>query len=120
MPKYERKAKRPTTLAQFQQYLQEHHQAAQPDSIPSTVPYREIVACGYQGGMSHLRDFMRALRPAPAAERVVHFTTEMGEHLQVDWLEFRQGGSPLHAFCATLGFRQASYVNSSATRRWKH
>ena len=34
----------------------------------------------------------------------------MGEQLQVDWVEFRKGHAPLHAFCATLGYSRASYV----------
>lgn len=110
VPKYERKLTRPTKLAQFEQYLRDRHQAAQPDVIPATVLYREIAAQGYQGGMSQLRAFMRALRPAPPADPVVRFETAMGEQLQVDWVEFRKGEAPLHAFCATLGFSRASYV----------
>ena len=110
VPKYERKQKRPTKLAPFEQYLRGRQQAAYPDVIPATVLHREIVGRGYKGGMSQLRAFMRTLRPAPAAEPVVRFETAMGEQLQVDWVEFRKGGAPLHAFCATLGFSRASYV----------
>ena len=110
VPKYERKVARQTKLGQFEQYLRERHQAAQPDVIPATVLYREIAALGYQGGMSQLRAFMRRLRPAPPADLVVRFETAMGEQLQVDWVEFRKGSAPLHAFCATLGFSRASYV----------
>ena len=40
----------------------------------------------------------------------MRFETAMGEQLQVDWVEFRKGGAPLHAFCATLGYSRASYV----------
>ena len=110
VPKYERKVKRPTKLEQFEQYLRERQQAARPDTIPATVLYREIAARGYLGGMSQLRAFMRTLRPAPVADPVVRFETAMGEQLQVDWVEFRKGSAPLHAFCATLGFSRASYV----------
>ena len=110
VPKYERKVARQTKLGQFEQYLRDRHQAAQPDVIPATVLYREITARGYQGGMSQLRAFMRRLRPEPPADPVVRFETPMGEQLQVDWVEFRKGSSPLHAFCATLGFSRASYV----------
>lgn len=28
--------------------------------------------------------------------------TAIGEQLQLDWVEFRKGGAPLHAFCATV------------------
>jgi transposase len=110
VPKYERKVKRQTKLADFEEYLRERQQAAQPDSIPATVLHREIAARGYQGGMSQLRAFLRTLRPAPAADPVVRFETAMGEQLQVDWVEFRKGQAPLHAFCATLGYSRASYV----------
>lgn len=110
VPKYERKVRRPRKLAPFEQYLRDRQQAAQPDTIPATVLYREIVARGYQGGMSQLRAFMRTLRPAPPADPVVRFETAMGEQLQVDWVEFRKGTTPLHAFCATLGYSRASYV----------
>ena len=41
---------------------------------------------------------------------MVRFETAPGEQLQVDWVEFRKGASPLYAFCATLGFSRSSYV----------
>lgn len=110
VPKYERKVKRQTKLGQFEQYLRDRQEAARPDVIPATVLYREIAARGYQGGMSQLRAFMRTLKPTPADDPVVRFETAMGEQLQVDWVEFRKGSAPLHAFCATLGFSRASYV----------
>jgi transposase len=109
-PKYERKVRRQTKLAQFEQYLRTRHAAAQPDVMPATVLHREIGAPSYEGGMSQLRAFMRTLRPAPPVDLVVRFETAMGEQLQVDWVEFRKGSAPLHAFCATLGFSRASYV----------
>lgn len=72
--------------------------------------YSEIVARVYQGGVSQLRAFMRSLRPTLPVEPVIRFETEMGEQLQVDWVEFRKGSAPLHAFGATMGFSRASYV----------
>jgi transposase len=110
VPKYERTVQRKTKLEQFEAYLKERQNAAHPDAIPATVLYREIAAAGYQGGMSQLRAYLRTLRPAPPVEPVVRFETAMGEQLQVDWVEFRKGSAPLHAFCATLGFSRASYV----------
>jgi transposase len=41
---------------------------------------------------------------------IVRFETAPGEQMQVDWVEFRKGKNPLYAFCATLGFSRASYV----------
>lgn len=110
LPKYERKVKRKTKLADYEDYLRTRQTAAHPEWIPATVLYREIVARGYQGGQSQLRAWMRTLRPAPAVDPVVRFETPMGEQLQVDWVEFRKGAAPLHAFCATLGYSRASYV----------
>jgi transposase len=109
-PKYERKIKRESKLGAYEQYLRERQSAARPDWIPATVLYREIVARGYRGGQSQLRAFMRTLRPTLPADPVVRFETAMGEQLQVDWVEFRKGAAPLHAFCATLGYSRASYV----------
>jgi transposase len=110
VPRYERKVKRVTKLSAYETYLRERQAAAQPNWIPATVLYREIVARGYQGGHSQLRGFMRTLRPALPVEPLIRFETAMGEQLQVDWVEFRKGASPLHAFCATLGYSRASYV----------
>jgi transposase len=65
VPKYERKVKRVTKLAPFEDYLKQRQAAAQPDAIPATVLYREIAARGYLGGMSQLRAYLRRLRPVP-------------------------------------------------------
>ena len=110
LPKYERQVKRETKLGPYEDFLRARQAAASPESIPATVLYREIAPRGYSGGMSQLRVFLRALRPVPPVDPVVRFETAMGEQLQVDWVEFRTGATPLHAFCATLGFSRASYV----------
>ena len=110
VPKYERKVKRPTKLAPYEGYLRERQTAAQPNWIPASVLYREIVERGYDGGLSQLRTFMRSLRPTLPAVPEVRFETAIGEQLQVDWVEFRKGSAPLHAFCATMGYSHASYV----------
>lgn len=110
VPKYERKVRRQTKLGPHEAYLRARQEAASPERIPATVLLREIAERGYLGGLSQLRAFLRSLRPAPAAEPLVRFETAMGEQLQVDWVEFRKGAAPLHAFCATLGYSRASYV----------
>jgi transposase len=110
MPKYERKSKRVTKLAAYEGYLRERQASAKPSWIPATVLYREIAAKGYQGGMSQLRAFLRSLRSNQTAEPVIRFETAAGEQMQVDWVEFRKGADPLYAFCATLGYSRASYV----------
>lgn len=109
-PKYERKVKRKTKLAEYEMYLQQRQAAAAPQWIPATVLFREIVARGYQGGETQVRAFMQKLKPKPAPEAEIRFETAPGEQMQVDWVEFRKGSDPLYAFCATLGYSRASYV----------
>lgn len=109
-PKYERKAARPAKLEPYKAYLRQRQAAAQPDWIPATVLQREIAEQGYTGGLTKLRAFLRALRRVQPAEPVVRFETMMGQQLQVDWVEFRKGGKALYAFCATLGYSRASYI----------
>ena len=104
-------AKRPTLLSGYAVYLRARQAAAHPLWIPATVLFREIVERGYVGGQSQLRAFMRTLRPKPPVEALVRFETAPGEQMQVDWVEFRASGSrPLYAFCATLGYCRASFV----------
>jgi transposase len=110
IPRYERKVKRPGKLAGFESYLRERQAAAHPNWIPASVLYREIVEQGYSGGTSLLRAFMHTLKPPVPAEPVIRFETQAGVQMQVDWVEFRKGQRPLYAFCATLGYSRASYV----------
>lgn len=110
LPHYVRRKKRPTKLAPFEAYLKERQALAHPAWIPATVLYREIVGLGYTGGRSQLRAFMQSLKPTVAIEPVVRFETEPGDQMQVDWVEFRKGRQPLYAFCATLGYSRASFV----------
>lgn len=109
-PKYERQKQRTSKLSGYETYLRERQAAAHPLWIPATVLQREIVALGYKGGMSQLRSFLRVIKPAQPADPVVRFETMPGEQMQVDWVEFRKGKAPLYAFCATLGYSRASYV----------
>lgn len=107
---YERRVKAPSKLAAFETYLRERQQAAKPLWIPATVLLREIVQRGYSGKASQLRAFMRTLKPQQLPEPLIRYETQPGEQMQVDWVEFRKGRQPLYAFCATLGYSRASYV----------
>jgi transposase len=108
-PKYERQKRRISKLSAYETYLRERQAAAHPLWIPASVLHREIAAQGYQGGLSQLRSYLRSIRPTLPVDPVVRFETAPGEQMQVDWVEFRKG-SPLYAFCATLGYSRASYV----------
>jgi len=110
LPRYERKKPRSTKLSPFEVYLQERQAAARPAWIPATVLHREIVEQGYTGGQSQLRAYMHKLKPTAPTDPTVRFETEPGEQMQVDWVEFRKGRNPLYAFCATLGYNRASFV----------
>lgn len=110
LPRYERKKRRLTKLSMFEDYLRERQAAARPAWIPATVLQREIAALGYAGGGSQLRAFMHQLKPTLPMDPVVRFETAPGEQMQVDWVEFRKGRDPLYAFCATLGYSRASFV----------
>ena len=109
-PKYERRKQRMAKVSPYETYLRERQAAAHPLWIPATVLQREISAQGYQGGMSQLRGFLREIRPTLPVDPVVRFETAPGEQMQIDWVEFRKGAHPLYAFCATLGYSRASYV----------
>jgi transposase len=109
-PKYERKVQRPTKLAAYEVYLRARQESAKPLWIPATVLLREIKERGYLGGQTQLRAFLRTLKPTQAIDPVLRFETAPGEQLQMDWVEFRKGANPLYAFCATLGYSRASYV----------
>lgn len=110
LPKYRRHKVKVSKVSLFESYLRERQAAARPEWIPSSVLLREIVARGYTGKGSQLRAFMRGLRPSLPDDPVVRFETAPGEQMQVDWVEFRKGKTPLYAFCATLGFSRMSYV----------
>jgi len=109
-PGYQRKKLRVTKLSAFEDYLRERQTAAHPAWIPATVLLREIKVLGYLGSHSQLRAFMRGLKATGPIDPVVRFETAPGEQMQVDWVEFRKGKTPLYAFCATLGFSRASFV----------
>ena len=110
LPRYQRKCLRQTKLSPFHDYLRERQKAAHPEWIPATVLFREITARGYTGSHSQLRVYMHGLKPTLPVDPVVRFETAPGEQMQVDWVEFRKGGHPLYAFCATLGFSRMSFV----------
>ena len=117
LPRYQRKKVRASKLSPFHTYLRERQAAAHPAWIPATVLLREIVALGYTGSHSQLRAYMRGLKPTLPVDPVVRFETAPGEQMQVDWVEFRKGKNPLYAFCATLGFSRASYVEFVTDRK---
>lgn len=97
-------------LDPFKEYLATRSQAAHPDRLPATVLFEEIRAMGYDGGITILRDYLRAIRPTSAPDPVVRFETGPGEQMQVDFCCVRKGKHRLSAFVALLGYSRAAFV----------
>lgn len=102
--------KRAEKLDPFKDYIVARVKAAAPDRIPATVLCREIRERGYAGGETRVKQFVRGLVPAVAAEPVVRFETEPGQQMQADWASVGRGGDKLKVFIATLGWSRAAYV----------
>lgn len=96
-------------LSDYKNYLMERQKYAYPERIPGTVLYREILAKGYQGKLSILREFLHKIR-FEEKEEIVRYETPPGKQMQVDWAEFQGGKNRLSAFIATLGCSRMSYV----------
>jgi transposase len=116
-PEYDRKVRRQLSSSRTKSNCARGRLRPAPERIAATVLLREIAARGFAGGLSQLRAFLRTLRPAPPAESLIYFETAMGEQLQVDWVEFRKGEQPLHAFGATVGYSRATYVEFVSDRK---
>lgn len=102
--------KRAEKLDAFKTYIVERLKAAVPDRIPATVLFREIQGCGYMGGETRVKMFVRGLVPVPLAEPVVRFETEPDQQMQADWATVGRGRDRLKVFIATLGWSRAAYV----------
>ncbi len=77
--------------------------------------YGEILAHGYPGKESQVREFVHDRRPDRPPEACVRFETAPGEQGQVDWGHFgvitHHGRTcRLYAFVMTLGWSRASYL----------
>ena len=107
---YSQRPLKPLKLEPYREHLKQRILPAHPHWLPATVFFRELVALGYQGSETTLRNYLRQQKPIAKEEPLVRFETEPGEQMQVDWAEFRRGSAPLAAFIATLGYSRMSYV----------
>ena len=87
--------------------------------------YGEILAQGYPGKESKVREFVHERRPDKEPMGSVRFETAPGEQGQVDWGSFgfithHGRTSRLYAFVLTLGWSRASYLRFtiSADTTW--
>lgn len=102
--------RRPEKLDPYKGYIVERLQAAAPDRIPALVLFREIKRLGYTGGDTRVKQFVRSLKPVPAALPVVRFETEPGRQMQADWANVGYGDDKLAVFIATLGWSRSAYI----------
>jgi len=96
-------------LPHIAQMLQEAHKLEV--HIPNTAIYQEIQKLGYKGSLRWMKDIMQRhdlRQKVKEEEPLVRFETDMGQQMQVDWVEFKKDG--LSAFVATMGYSRASYV----------
>ncbi|MGH7707854.1 MAG: IS21 family transposase [Vulcanimicrobiaceae bacterium] len=112
-PRMPRRAK----LEPYQSYIGNRLEGAGKVALRATVLLREIRALGYAGGITQLKEYVRSIRPALPPEPIVRFETEPGRQLQIDFVDFRRGSSPLRAFTAELGYSRYAYVEFTANER---
>ena len=79
-------------------------------AIPATVLLREIQERGYDGGYTRVKQFVRGLAPAVAAEPVVRFETEPGQQMQADWATVGRGARQAEGVHRDARLEPAAYV----------
>ena len=72
--------------------------------------FDEVRAAGYPGGYSRVRDYVRAVRPRPAAEPVVRFETPAGRQGQVDFATFSLPWGRRHALLVVLSYSRLLWL----------
>ena len=98
-------------------YLRQRLERAGDYRLHATVLLRELRERGYDGGLTQLKDFLRAARPTAPVGPVIRFETPPGQQLQIDFVVFRRGVSPLRAFTAELGYSRYPFVEFTTNER---
>lgn len=85
-PVYGPRAPRPTRLDPYKDYLRQRLQAY--PSLRAKRLLRELKELGYAGGYTAVKEFVRAVRPAPVVGYEHRFETPPGQQAQVDFARF--------------------------------
>lgn len=85
--------------------------------------YEELIASGFDGGQSIVKDYLRNIRPRPKKEPVVRFETPPGHQGQMDWSPYtmnftRTGRQKVLCFSYILGFSRRHYIDFTTDRRF--
>jgi transposase len=78
--------------------------------LSATRLFEEVRAAGYAGGYSQVKDYVREVRPGPAADPVVRFETPPGLQAQVDFAEFRLPWGKRFALLVVLGYSRLMWL----------
>ncbi len=120
-PKPQRQAK-PSKIDAYAPYLERRIAEG---VLNARKLYAEILAQGYPGKESKVREFVHDRRPEQEPSGSIRFETAPGEQGQVDWGHFgfitHQGRTcRLYAFVMTLGWSRACYVRftTSSDTAW--
>lgn len=112
-----RRAARPSKLDpyndQIKAWLEEY-----PD-LKTTRLHEMLVAKGFDGGYTIVRERRNQLQPKPKREPAVHVVTPPGQQAQADWSPYKiaHGRIDIHAFSIVLCFSRYQYLGLSMDER---
>jgi transposase len=114
--------KRSSKLDAFKDYLDARVEQC---NLSGVRLMEEIVAMGYKGRYTILKDYLRQKRPRCVEKLTVRFETPPGEQAQCDWgycggYEDQEGASHrLYAFVYVLGFSRFMYAGFTTSMHLK-
>lgn len=78
--------------------------------LTATRLWAEIRAAGYAGSYTQVKEYVRAVRPAPPPAPVVRFETPPGQQAQVDFAEFHLPWGKRYALVVVLGYSRLLWL----------